>query len=284
MRNRSRRPGSVSAGTLSLNPWHNVGVLHACSNALLGLTLAAALAVAATWLVHLPAFDLRGVSIEAAEGSQLRHVSTPLLRASALHRVDGNFFTVDLDAVRHGFESVPWVRKATVRRIWPDRLLIGIEEHRPLAMWGDGRLMNTYGELYAANLAEAEEDGPLPELSGPAGSERAVLERYAELVGWIQPLGLRPVAVSLSQRYAWSTKLDDGTTLLLGREQGVPLEERVRRWASVYPRVMARLDGQPEVVDLRYPNGFAVRAVNVLAVEEGAASRASAAGSGQRRR
>lgn len=266
---RSRRLGSVKAGTASLNPWHNVRVLHACANTLLGLTLAAVLAVATAWIVHLPAFDLRGVSIEAAEGSELRYVSTELLRASALNRVNGNFFTVDLDAVRSTFERVPWVRKATARRIWPDRLVVSIEEHRPLALWGDGRLLNTFGELYVANLAEAEEDGPLPELAGPTGSEAAVLARFDALRDWVAPLGRRPVAVSLSERYAWSTRLDDGTVLLLGREQGLSHEDRVRRWASVYSRVVARLDGQPEVIDLRYPNGFAVRAVNVLALDDG---------------
>jgi cell division protein FtsQ len=283
VRNRGRRNGAAGAGSDSLNPWHNVRVLHAGANALLGLTLAAALAVCASWLVHLPAFDLRGVSIEAAEGSELRYVSTSQLRSSALHRIRGNFFTVNLDAVRLGFESVPWVRKATVRRVWPDRLLVTLEEHRPLAFWGDGRLMNTFGELYTANLAEAEEEGPLPELAGPPGSERAVLDRFGELVRWVSPLGRYPVALSLSPRYAWSARLDDGTTLLLGREEGLPLEARVRRWAAVYPRVRARLDGQPEVVDLRYPNGFAVRSVGVLAAQGGAAH-ASAAGTGQRRR
>lgn len=285
MKNRGRRQGSLQAGTESLNPWHNVRVLHACANALLGLTLAAALAVCATLLVHLPAFDLRGVSIEASAGSELRYVSTSHLRASALHRIEGNFFTVDLDSVRHGFEAVPWVRKATVRRVWPDRLLVSLEEHRPFALWGDGRLMNTHGELYAANLDEAEEDGPLPQFAGPPGSELTVLSRFAELERWVAPLGRRPVAVSLSSRYAWSARLDDGTTLLLGREQGLPLEARVTRWASVYPRVRARLDGQPEVVDLRYPNGFAVRAVGVLAAaDRGSGAHASATGTGQRKR
>ena len=106
-----------------MNPWHDVRVLHAGANALLALALAAVLAAGAWWLVQRPMFALRAVAIEAHEGTELRFVSTPLLRQSVL-RVSGSFFTVDLDAVRAGFESVPWVRRATARRIWPNRLVV----------------------------------------------------------------------------------------------------------------------------------------------------------------
>jgi cell division protein FtsQ len=244
--------------------WHDVRLLHTGANALLATTLAAMLVAGIVWMVKRPVFALRSVSIEAVPGHQLRHVSTQLLRVSAARRVNGNFFTVDLDAVRSGFETVPWVRRATVRRIWPNRLVVAIEEHSALALWGDGRLLNTFGELFSANLDEAEEDGPLPEFAGPAGSEHLVLSRYEELKRWLAPLARRPEAVLLSSRYAWSARLDDGTTLLLGREQGLPIEERVTRWASVYPRVQAKLDRRAEVIDLRYPNGFAVRSVAMV--------------------
>ena len=131
-------------------------------------------------------------------------------------------------------------------------------------------------QLFTANLDEAEEDGPLPELAGPAGSEHQVLARYEDLKRWLTPLSRRPEAVFLSPRYAWAGRLDDGTTLLLGREQGLPIEERVTRWASVYPRVQAKLDRRAEVVDLRYPNGFAVRSLTATAAGGAGASRTPA--------
>lgn len=243
-----------------MNLWHDVRRLNAAANALFALALLAVLAMGVHWLAHRPLFTLRAITIEAAKGTQLEYVSSTLLRTSVLQHLRGGFFTVNLDAVRSGFESVPWVRRATVRRVWPNRLLVTVEEHRPMALWGDGRLMNTHGELFTANLAEAEEAGPLPQFAGPEGSHPAVLQRYADLTRWLTPLQRKPVAVSLSPRYAWSARLDDGSTLLLGREQGVPLEMRVARWVAVYPRVRTRLERQTDVVDLRYPNGFAVRA------------------------
>ncbi len=260
-----------------MNPWHNVRFMHAGANALLALSLCAVLATAAWWVVHRPTFALRSVAIEPHPGTQLRYVSTPSLRLSALRRVSGSFFTVDLDAVRAGFESVPWVRRATVRRIWPNRLVVTIEEHRPFALWGDGRLMNTYGELFTANLAEAEEEGELPELSGPPGTQLTVLSRYEELTRWLVPLERSPRAVTLSQRYAWTVRLDDGSQLLLGRDQGLPIEARVNRWVKVYPRVVGRFDRPAEVIDLRYPNGFAVRSVSVAVGDKAKPGAAGAA-------
>jgi len=255
--------------------WHDTRLLNMLANGLIALTLAVAAGCGGWWLVQRPGHALRSVSIEAMPGTDMRHVSSLLLGQAVRQRLKGNFFTVDLDLVRAGFEQVPWVRRATVRRVWPNRLAVSIEEHRPLALWGDGRLLNTFGELYTANLAEAEEDGPLPHFAGPPGSESRVLTRYEEMRRWLAPLGRTPQALVLSARYAWAAQLDDGTRLMLGRDQGLPIEERVGRWVSAYPRVKARLAERAQIVDLRYPNGFAVRAM----VPGPASAKVGAAGS-----
>ena len=146
---------------------------------------------------------------------------------------------------------------------------MAIEEHRTLALWGDGRLVNTFGELFAANLAEAEEDGDLPQFSGPEGSALQVARRYGELRDAVAPLRVHPDSVALSPRHAWTMRLDDGTVLLLGRDQGMPIERRVARWVDMYPQVMASLKRRAEVIDLRYPNGFAIRSLTQLAEADG---------------
>lgn len=260
--------------------WHDARLLNTLANLLIAATLLASIGAGAWWLVHRPAHALRNVSIGPMPGTELRHVSSLLLGQAVQRRLKGNFFTVDLDAVRARFEQVPWVRRATVRRIWPDRLEVVVEEHRPLARWGDGRLLNTFGELYTANLDEAEADGPLPHFAGPAGSETRVLTRYEELRRWVAPIGRVPSALALSARHAWAARLDDGTQLMLGRDQGLPIEERVQRWVEAYPRVKARLPAQATVVDLRYPNGFAVRAVGGATVIGSAGAAEPAGGAG----
>ena len=65
-----------------------------------------------------------------------------------------------------------------------------------------------------------------------------------------------PTRVSVTPRHAWQIRLDSGTVLELGRDQ---VEARLARLASVYDRTIAPLNRRIEYVDLRYPNGFAVR-------------------------
>ena len=112
------------------------------------LTLLAMLGSGLWWLSQRPYFTLRDAAILAAEGHPLRHVSPSLLRAAVKREVRGNFFSIDLDAVRTTIETVPWVRRASVRRVWPDGLEVAIEEHRTLALWGDGRLVNTLSLIH----------------------------------------------------------------------------------------------------------------------------------------
>lgn len=245
--------------------WHSPRLLNAVANAMLALVMLAAIGTAVWWVAHRPMFTLRAMAIEPMPGKTMSHVSDSLLRASGVRRVPGNFFTVDLHAVRAAFEAVPWVRRAAVRRVWPNRLHVTIEEHRVFATWTAGRFLNTFGEPFSVNPDEAEEDGPLPALAGPEGSQLEVLRRFVELTGQLQPLGTRPVSLALSARYAWSAELDGGTTLTLGRDQGLPIRERVERFVRAYPDLAARTGQRPRAVDLRYPNGFAIRLADAQA-------------------
>jgi len=242
--------------------WHDIKMLNATTGVLLGALVLGLLGCGGWWLAQRPMFTLRVIRIEGVGGMPLRHVNAATVRNAALPRIRGNFFTADLDAVRAAFESVPWVRKASVRRAWPNRLVVSIEEHVPLGTWGDdGRLLSVKGDVFTANLAEAEEDGELLQFDGPPGSEKEVAARYRDLRDWFAAIGSKPEEVKLSRRYAWTVKLDNGITVELGREQNATmLKDRVDRLISVYPQLAARLKGKIESVDMRYQNGLALKA------------------------
>ena len=256
--------------------WHDIKTLNATANTLLGVLALALLGSAIWWLAQRPMFTLKVIRVEGVTDKVLLHVNPLTIKSTALPRLRGNFFTANLDSVRQTFEMVPWVRKASVRREWPNRLVVTLEEHQPLGTWGDeGRLLSVRGDVFTANLAEAEENGELAEFNGPPGSEKEVIARFAELREWFAPVNLAPENLRLSDRYAWTVKLNNGMQVELGREQNkTTLKERVTRLVAIYPQLVARLQDRIESVDMRYPNGLALKASGfTFAVEKKAGNK-----------
>lgn len=237
--------------------WNKPHLLNALADLLMLAAGAALLAAAAVWLVRVPSLPVREV-VFAGPLAHTRRIEIEQVLPAALK---GNFFSVNLEAVRGTLERLPWVRKANVRRIWPARLEIQVEEHKPLARWGDGKgeLVNSYGEVFAV-LAGAEDMASLPLLFGPQGTANEVLKRYGELVASFAAIGEKPVQLTLSPRLAWQLKLENGMLVDMGREQPkAPVGVRLQRFIEVYPEMIASRPVRPAVVDLRYPNGFAMR-------------------------
>src|SRR5690349_18299545 len=128
--------------------WHDVRALNASASSLVALTVLAVLTSGVWWLSQRPMFSLRAVTVESMYELPLRHVNELTVRNGVIGRIRGNFFTTDLDQVRATFETVPWVRRATVRREWPNQLIVEVEEHEALGTWGeDGRLLSVKGDV-----------------------------------------------------------------------------------------------------------------------------------------
>lgn len=264
--------------------WHNARLLNLIASTLYAVVVLMALAAGLLWLAQRPVFAITHVELSPMDGGTLRHVNAPSVRANALAKLSGNFFTLDLNAARQAFESVPWVRRASVRREWPNGLAVEVEEHEALGTWGSpesGRLINTYGEVFVANTAEAEEDAHLLALDGPPDSEGDVVEKLEVMREWFKPLKAEPLAVALSSRYAWRAKLSNGLVIELGREQNdedrAAMEQRVRRFVLAWPQVTEQWGRQIDYADLRYPNGFAIRAANARFLTDAQAAAAAKA-------
>ena len=236
--------------------WHKPRVMTAVSDLLFLAGAAALLVAAVVWgTPRLRLFPLHEIQVTHA----LQEVRQSDVEQSLSDVLRGNFFTVDIEALRRAVEQLPWVRRAEVWRKWPSRIEVRIEEHRAAAHWGDGpeQLVNTYGELFSAALLQ---DQQLPRLSGPVGSSSEVLRRYEEFAQILKPTGRLPAQMALSPRLAWLLKLEDGMLVELGREQAkAPIRMRLQRFVDYYPTLSNTRQGRPMAVDMRYPNGFALR-------------------------
>lgn len=249
---RRRKPRPAMEGFWDRPPLMNIVADTLLLFGILALSYALLLAV-----VRLPLFPLKQVVVN----SPIDQVTQTQVEYAVQHSLGGNFFTVDLDGIRRSFEKLPWVRKASVRRYWPDTLEIEVEEHVAVARWrqssGEMRLVNQQGEVFNAVLAGSQQRLPL--FGGPEGSAPQILAHYAGFNKMLSPLGRTARTVLLSPRQAWQLKLDDGLLLELGRDQDShSIEERFERFVGTYAAVQARLESQIAAIDMRYPSGFAV--------------------------
>lgn len=219
---------------------------------LVGLGMSAVIAGAAWWVMTTPLMEIRQVKVMSKSGAgELQYVSDEDLNKVVKRSAKGGLLALDMPSIQSAFEQLSWVRSASLRRLWPDTLEVQLEEHQPLARWGSGGLVNTFGEHFSAVY-----DDKLPLLSGPEGSEAEVAQEYALYVDALKPIGRQPLQVSLSARRAWQIRLDDGALIELGRND---MQKRLARYVSVYSKTA----GQPGIfakyADLRYPNGIAMR-------------------------
>ena len=217
------------------------------------------------WLSQRPVFTLKQVMIEPVQGQTLRHINKPTVRQQVLETVQGNFFSVRLESVKRGFESMPWVRHANVRRVWPNSLVVSIEEQSAFATW-DGvdsqKLINRHGEIFSGRVTELPEDARLLDFNGPDDSGKEVMRLYEKANAWFKPWNAEVTSLSLSDRYAWHVKLSNGMKLEFGRDEESSdkslTEERVSRLFKYWPEVQEKWANRIDAVDLRYANGFAV--------------------------
>ena len=240
----------------------DVRLMNVVASSVFVLAAVGALVAGVLWLMRSPLFPIRGIQLD---GDLLRN-NVPTIRANAAPRLAGNFFSVDLQQGRKAFEAVPWVRRAVVRRVWPDRLAVRLEEHRAVALWvaqgeqdsGADRLVNSHGEVFDANVGDVEDDS-LPRLEGPEGSAAQMLAMVRRLQPALARLDMEIEGLHLSGRGSWRADLDSGASIELGRGSEDEIINRTDRFVRTLAAATVKWRAPLAYADLRHTDGYAVR-------------------------
>ena len=228
--------------------WDNAALLRNISNALMAISVFAVLYGAVYYTMHLPGlFPLQSVRLSAAP----QRVDAPEVLQVVRNEVRGNLFTVDIERLRAALEKLPWVRNVNIRREFPNRLAVQLEEHQALAHWNNAALVNRQGEVFVADTGQV-----LPSFIGQESYSKEVAQQYAQFTGQLAVLNLQVTQLAQSPRHAWQLHLSNGMVLELGSED---MQQRLARFVAVYPYSLAGMQGSVKYVDLRYRNGFAVQ-------------------------
>ncbi len=193
---------------------------------------------------------IKSVKVEG----QYKYLSTSTLESLVANNVEGGFFTLDVEKVRGAVMQAPWVREATVRKLWPDTLYVKIKEQNAVVRWGDKGFLNQKGALFTPE--DTTNPKGLITLTGPEGTHKLVFEKYKTLMGLLNPSKRSVAWVELNSRRGWRFKINNGPTVIVGRKD---VDERLWKYVKNVEGLLGQAIINIAQVDLRYANGFTVR-------------------------
>ena len=202
------------------------------------------------YLVQALSRPVSNVRVESAQ----RFVTEEELRNLISRYLGTSFFAFDVSEAKQSLEKHPWIRRVSAKKVWPDALVLDIQEEIAIARWGDGQLLNQFGEIFEP--PGRQRTAGLPLLVGSEGEQHRVMEQYRDVSQQLFSVGLRATSLSLSPRGNWTLILNDSMPVTLGRVKTI---ERLARFIKLYqsPELMAF--EKLASVDLRYDNGIAVK-------------------------
>ena len=225
-------------------------------------------------LFHPHKFRIEEVEVRG----QLNHVDGQQVKEVVERVLDGNYFSASLDGIERKIKDMSWVFDASVRRQWPSKLIVEIDEVQPIAKWGEAEWLNSNGEL----VRREPWDGNLPLLAGPVSMQEMVWNAFQEWHGMFAAHGLSLDRLEFDERELWYLTLSL-TALALDRNAIVSEQEnyepshaaevtmivdnsdataRIKRLIdALNTQLIAEFPGMKSI-DLRYPNGFAINWIN----------------------
>lgn len=185
---------------------------------------------------------------------QFLHLKPEKLKTLSANIVRGGFFNVNVDVIREHLLAEPWVHSVTVRRVWPDTLVLYVNEQLPVSSWNNHSLINEEGLIFDPEISSIPPD--LPALSGPEGTHSELLTLLDHLDSELRAHKLHIVQLSMDARRSLSFTLNNGTVAKIGNKD---IETRIERFLQYVPMQINKNLADISVIDMRYTNGFSVK-------------------------
>ena len=168
--------------------------------------------------------------------------------------VQTGFLTLDLPELNRKIVEQDWIRSSSIRRSWPATLIVNIEEEIPVARWGEQQLLNNVGDYI--DVINKDSVSHLPVIFSQAGDTKEIIKIYQLISELLGPVGLRIDKVESDNTGSWTLTVLSDIKIILGRDQ---LVEKLQRLQSVWMAELSSQEKNINAIDLRYPNGLAVK-------------------------
>lgn len=184
----------------------------------------------------------------------IKHTGQADLKEALVPLVNKGFFAIDVENIKDRLLKSPWVAKAIVQRVWPDKIFITLIEKEPFACWNNSNLLSTNGEIFNPELSSYPKG--LPELIGPDGQQIQMLQFYKKLTSILAPLHFKIARFELAPEFVWNLTLENGIKMTAGYKD---ILTHMNHFVKVYPKIVGDRGSEIEYIDLRYTHGLAVR-------------------------
>ena len=205
-------------------------------------------------VIYLPAaldgYPIRKVGVDGVtDVRRQQQIETAL---AALVREE-NYFSVPLEEIYQQSQGLSWVEEVSVRRQWPDTVVLTVEERRPVAVWNESVLVSDSGQPFKA-LKQYDLDD-LPHLNGPEQRLEEVMGFYHSMGKTLADVDLSIRSMDVNARLTARLTLNNDMELVVDREH---YTTKLRRFVRLYRGVLSTDSRQVARVDLRYADGMAV--------------------------
>lgn len=184
---------------------------------------------------------------------ELAHLDRDRLQQLVADAIDGGFFAVDMRKLRDAAQQLAWVDEVSIRRVWPQTLVMDVTEQVPVARWGDKALVNGRGQVFRPEAGELPTG--LPQFQAADEQAALLVDFYRRAGERLAAVGLHIKALSLRGRHDWRLDLDNGMSVMLGQADAV---RSLNQFVTALPMMRDPAGRHPQRVDMRYENGFAV--------------------------
>ncbi|MDD5460345.1 MAG: cell division protein FtsQ/DivIB [Methylococcales bacterium] len=221
-----------------------------------GLLLAGLVAYGAVKIIHTRHLTIKNVSLPIkyvrTEG-EFQYLDKNEIKAALQPLVTTSFFDVDMQAIHSAVSTLPWVEAVTVKRIWPDAIDVKVREKKPYARWGKSSLITEQGVVFTPK--DLSQFQSLIAVNGPEHQQVKVLEIMKGVKTALADQSLKMAEFNVNDRGSWKIKLTNGLEILLGRNEQLKKLQRFLKTLTVLGQEQVNAMA---IVDLRYPNGYAV--------------------------
>jgi len=164
-----------------------------------------------------------------------------------------SFFNFKINILKKEIEKVSWVKSADIRRVYPGKIKIYIEEHIPIAIWNNESYMNNIGDIFFINNIKKN----LPILISNQSGNKIMFEYFSLLLKYIsdENFDIKIKKIEENDIRSLSAYLSSGIIVKFGSKD---IRGKILTFIKVYKTLNTSDLEKIRYIDMRYSNGFSI--------------------------